>query len=272
MAYKTVKVKAFPNPKSLSEIYQATGFHFAFCAAPTSTLGRIQAHEWAKCRDFLPDAARAVLTSKSCSIYGFNYDPAKNPPLDMQKMRMLVCKKSMKTKADVTAFEKKIDNALLILNHYEKIAKITLTRLYRVIHEKDTKEFDSVFMFYGSGAWMKSPFLISMYTFLIRLGDKELQFNTTEELKKALKKLNEDKQAGKYEKDNDASYIAHSWDKLDLILKHREKLFPEKNGFHDINFAGHDIGAFHNNTGVLALVKGSTPDSELNKRAKEIFK
>jgi hypothetical protein len=270
------KVKAFPNPKSLAEIYQATGMFFAFVASPKSKDGRIQCHEWAKCRDFLPDAARAMLTKGKCAIWGFNYKYGKNPDIDMNKMRMLVTKKGMKSKKEVDDFREKMEHGLIMVNHYEKMAKISLTKMYEVDHEKAQGKFDAVYMFYGSGVWMKSPFFISMYTFLIRLGDKKLKFKTNAELRKALKNLNEEYKAGKWRtnqgSDNDANYIGASWDKLDLIMKNRKKLFPEKDGFHDIYFKDYTIGQFHNNTGVLALAKGSTPDQELNKVAKEVLK
>jgi hypothetical protein len=267
MSMKSVAVKEFPNPRHLSEIYQSTGFHFAFASGPKYKDGRVQCHEWAKCRDFLPDAARAMLTEKPCGIFGFTYDAKKNPTIDMARTRMLVTFKGVDL--DVKAFEKKLLNGLAIAHHYEKMAGATLSRLYAVTGHKD----ENVYMFFGPGLWMSSPFFISMYTFLIRLGDKELQFKNNEELRAALKKLYEEKKAGKaYGNDNDANYIQYSWDKLDVIIKNRKKLFPEKDGYHDIFFMGHSIDAFHNKTGVVALAQANTPDSKLNERAKEVFK
>jgi len=268
------KILAFKNPKSLAEIYQTTGMFFSFVAAPKSKTGRMQCHEWAKCRDFLPDAARAMLTKGSCSIYGFTYNYGKNPPIDMKKMRMLVTKQGMKSKKEVDAFRKKMEYGLIMVNHYEKMAKISLTKMYDCAHAGQKGKFASTFMFLGSGIWMKSPFFISMYTFLLRLGDKELDFKTNAELKKLLKQMNEDYKTGKYKdkngrNDNDANYIGASWDKLDLIMKSRKKLFPENKGFHDIYFKDYSIGQFHNNTGVLSLVGFSTPDAKLNTRMKE---
>jgi len=270
------KVLTFKNPKSLAEIYQITGIHFAFCAPPKSKTGLAQCHEWAKCRDFLPDAARAMLTKGSCSIYSFTFKYGKNPDIDMKKMRMLVTKLGMTSKKDVDDFRDKMEHALILVNHYEKMAKISLTKMEEVEHEKLNGKLDSVYLFTSSGIWMKSPFFISMYTFLLRLGDKKLKFKTNAELKKELKKLNDDFKAGKYRDssgrtDNDANYIGNSWDKLDLIMKHRSTLFPEKKGFHDIYFADYPIDQFHNNTGVVALVQARTPDSDLNKRTKEVW-
>jgi len=272
---KKTKVLAFKNPKSLAEIYQATGIFFSFVSSPKSETGRMQCHEWVKCRDFMPDAARAMLTKGSCSIWSFTYKYGKNPAIDMKKMRMLVTKKGMKSAKEAAAFRKKMEHGLIMVNHYEKMAKISLTKMYECDHEGMKGKHDSVFMFYGSGIWMKSPFLISMYTFLLRLGDKELTFKTNADLKKALKKVNDDYKAGKFRtsqgNDNDGNYIGASWDKLDLIMKNRKKLFPEKKGFHDIYFGDYTISQFHNNTGVLSLVRASTPDTKLNARMKEVI-
>lgn len=263
MPLKSVTVKEFPNPRPLSEIYQVTGFHFAFASSPKAKDGRVQCHEWAKCRDFLPDAARSTLTGKVCSIYGFAYDSKKNPVVDMSRTRLLVTFKGVDL--DVNAFEEKLASGLALVHHYEKMAGVTLSRLYTVTGHKDK----NVYMFFGPGLWMSSPFFISMYTFLIRLGDKRLEFKDNEELRAALKKLHDEKKGGG---DNDANYIQYSWDKLDLIIENRQKLFPEKDGFHDIFFMDYHIDEFHNHTGVVALAKAETPDSKLNACVKEIFK
>jgi len=75
----------FPTSGNLSEEYQKLGFEFAFMSANYE-----QCHTFVKCRDFLQDAVLWQLEGKKKSIYNFIYDPAKQPPIDLEKMRMLV--------------------------------------------------------------------------------------------------------------------------------------------------------------------------------------
>jgi len=263
---KLVEVEWFKNPKSLSEIYQQTGMIFTFVTTPKD--GNKMCHEWAKCRDFLHDAVRAQLTGNGCSIYGFTFDPKKNPNIDTKKMRMLVSKHGLK-KDEVPAFRDKMVSALALINHFEKQAKISLTKLQEVDAKGSSK--GAVFLFTGPRMWMSSPFLVSMYTFLLRLGDKELKFKNAGELKKELKALHERSKTGKIN-DNDASYLGASWNKMHDIVKHRVKLFPKSKGVHDIYWKEFNISSFHNNAGIRSLALGSTPDKELNQRVKEIVK
>ena len=257
-------VKWFENPKSLNEIYQQTGMVFSFVTS--SKQGSQMCHEWVRCRDFLHDAVRSQITNTRCSIYNFTFDPGKNPNLDMKKMRMLVSKLGLVDK-DVESFKNKMKAALVLVNHYEKHANITLTKMEEVNTSGSDKK--AVYLFTGSGIWMTSPFLVSMYTFLIRLGDKEIKFKNKNDLISSLKDLGEKYALGKI-CDNDAGYIRSSGNKMHIFLKNRSSLFPKKDGVHDIFLAKHDINSFHNNCGINSLSNFYSPDKELNARAKTL--
>lgn len=255
----------FENSRSLSEIYQQTGFCFAFVSPPRT--GLKMCHEWVKCRDFLQDAVRSTLTGNSCSIYGFSFDPAVNPPVDLKKMRILVSKHGLKDE-DLPEFRNKIRAGLSLVNHFEKQAKVSLSKL----QEMPTKGSDKkvVWMFTGPAMWVKSPFLVSMYTYLIRLGDKELKFKNAPQLKKALKELTLSKDRTT-SVDNDVKYLKEMWQKLHIIIKHRKELFVEEGGFDRVYYLEkYGISAFHNNGGILSLSRGTTFDADINKKVKEV--
>lgn len=256
---KFTKVGWFSKSSKLNEIYQSTGMMFAFVSSPLN--GLHQCHEWVKCRDFLPDAARSQITNKKCVIYGFSFDPTKNPIVDLNKMRMLVTKCPLKD-VDISKFKQKIRSSLKLLNHFESIAGVIKSKVTKV-EPAGQDTYQSIFLFTGSVMWMRSPFLISMYTFLIRLGDKEFQFTNNAELKTELKKLSDRHSSGKLY-DNDASYLSNSWNKLDLIIKNRSKLFPTKNRVHDFYWKDYTISQFHAYTGLDSLAKAITPDEKLN--------
>lgn len=263
---KFTKVAWFHESHDLCEIYQRTGMLFTFVSSPQNNLA--QCHEWVKCRDFLADAVRTQITTKPCSIYGFRFSVDKNPPIDLNKMRMMVTKSPL-AKNNISEFKQKIRSGLKLIHHYENMMGISKTKLNEVSIAKQTK-YKSIFLFTGSVVWLKSPFLVSMYSFLIRLGDKEISFTNNLELKVAFKSLADQFKSGKIS-DNDASYLVNSWNKLDLIIKNRSKLFLTKNKVHDVYWNPNTIGTFHNQTGVDSLSRSRTPDRILNDKIKELI-
>ncbi len=263
---KQTTVEWFKAPKSLNEIYQQTGMLFAFVSSPEK--GSKVCHEWVKCRDFLHDAVRAQITNTPCAIYGFTFNSSTNPNIDLKKMRMLISKDGLK-EDNVAGFKKKMEAGLALVNHFESHAKVSLSKLEEVDPKGSNKK--EVYSFVGPQMWMTSPFLISMYTFLIRLGDKEIVFKDGDELVQKFKGLNDEHKGGKIQ-DNDANYLGKSWDKMHLIIKNRTKLFPKKAGVHDIFHGPYNINSFHNGGGIWSLSSCQTPDSDLNNRIMELTK
>lgn len=255
-------VKNFPSPKSLNEEYQVTGFFFAFVTSPQE--GLRQCHEWVKCRDFLPDAARAQITGDAFNIYNFKFSK-RNPPIDLTKMRMLVSKERLDDK-NIPDFKNKIAAALKLLNHYERLGGMPLTRVEEVDLEKPEK-YKLIYMFTGSSEWMKSPILISMYSFLIRLGDKEISFKTHKELLEKFKALT----SGPGQ-DNDIRYLKSSWNYMKDIVVNRANLFKAKDrkGFHDVFYKEIRKESFHDRMGLRALGLKTTADNELNERMRKL--
>lgn len=258
---KKIVVEWFPTRGNLNEIYQKTGMVFAFVTSPKE--GSKACHEWVKCRDYLHDAVRVQLTGKPMKVYGFEFSVKKNPPVDLTKMRMLVSKNNMTSKS-LGTFRKQMKAALALVNHFEKQARVSLSKMQEV-ETKDSGKA-GIFMFTGSRMWLSSPCLVSMYTFLIRLGDKEIAFRNAPHLKKKLEQL-----AGS-SNDNDNNYLIDTWDKMHLIIKNRLTLFPKKNRFHDMYFKDCNIDAFHNQGGILSLAKRTTADEKLNSRFEEMLK
>ena len=263
---KLADVKWFKNPKNLSEIYQQTGTVFAFASLQKE--GLTQCHEWVKCRDFLPDAVRSQMTGKMCSIYGFVFDPKNNPNIDLDKIRMLVSKGSLNA-LKIQKFRRKIKSSLELLNHFEDIAEVSKTKVVR-INSSGQKKYKAVFLFSGPPMWLSSPFLVSMYTFLIRLGDKELKFTDNSELEKELKTLVDQQDAGKLN-DNDACYLKNSWNKLKLIIENCSELFPTQDNVHDVYWKDYTINEFHNRSGLNSLTRYCTIDPKLNITMKEFM-
>lgn len=262
---KEIKIKWFMNKDNLMEEYQKTGMLFAFVTDPKIEGGIQVCHSWVKCRDFMPDAVKVQITKSSCNIYGFNYKEGKNPPIDLKKMRMLVTKDKIE-KDNIGSLKNKMIAAEKLLNHFEKYGNISLSKLEEINPAGSSKE--SIYMFTGSSIWVTSPFMISLYTFLIRLGDKEIKFEGEVDLLTKLRELSENK----VNNDVDIVYLRHSWNKLHSIVKNRDKLFIKKEGVHDINLTDMPINIFHHRAGIQNLIKGQTPSDTLNKLSKKYIK
>jgi hypothetical protein len=233
----------------LIEIAQTVGLQYSFLSPKNE-----QCHPWIKCRDFLHDAYRGYMTDKKEGIYGFRYDPAVNPPLDMEKMHMLVRLNNYSgaygaPKKEESEPSKEISDivkhALSIIHCIEKYGGI---KPLSVVHQ--TTENKGVYVFEGARDWMESTFMVSLYTLLIRLGAKKVKFEDKKELDFKLEELYKPGKA----LDNDLKYFKSAHPFINNIVKKRELLrYINEDGEHFMKDA--NIGLFHNNTGVVALSK-----------------
>ena len=237
---KKVDVSLWTKKQSLCEIYQLIGMQYAFLSPKNE-----QCHPWIKCRDFLHDALRSFVTGKKESIYGFSYATDTNPPMNLEKMRILV--KRQPTGGEKNASEntkEMMDSAMAILHCMENYGGIKpLSEIYRTTKDKD------IYIFEGASDWMESTFMISLYTFLIRLGGKKLVFKDKKDLNSKLKDLSKSKAAAN---DNDISYLKTVLPFIDKILKKRKELkYVRKDGTR--LFDNQTVNIFHNYTGIVAL-------------------
>lgn len=256
---KNISVEWYPSEGGLAEIYQKTGMQFAFVSSPKE--GTKQCHKLVKCRDFLHDAVASYISGKERSIYSFHYTKD-DPPIDMAKMRMLVTIAGNNKKEDKEVKDW-MKSGLNVLNHFEEVAGLQRSKLYKV----DDDKRKNMWLFIGSSVWMKTPYLISLYTFLIRLGSKKIEFKTEEELLVALKNIADNDQD--YPRDNDTQYLKTMWNKIHIILRNRKKLFGTK--IDDIYTSNVTTNSLHNQSGILSLCKGITTSDALNKAVKKLF-
>jgi len=259
---KPLKVEWLPQD-SLSEIYQKTGYQFALLSAPKD--GNKQACSWVLCRDFLQDAVSAFTSKGKCQIFGFKYQFGKHPPLDMSRTRMLVKKDGLATKDKVERFRKELKAGQSLVNHYERLAGVSMSTMKKVAD--DSKH---VWRFRGPGIWMKSPFLVSMYSFLIRIGDKVDivdGFKNTPDLVERLKKVSQ----GSYSHgDNDVGYLKNCYDKMHVLMTNLDELcFKDSKDGLDKNFK-HPTSTMHNRCGIDSLCRYNSPDTTLNNRLKKL--
>ena len=260
---KKIEVQWFQSKYSLSEISQGSGFLFSFLSAPRD--GNKQTHQYIKCRDFLHDAIRSHITGKPCPVYGFIYTKGTDPPIDMRRTRLLVTKAGSSEKKYKETMQE-IKCGLKIVNYFENIMEIKPSKLYKVSNsDKPT------WIFNGSGVWMKAPALISLYTFLIRLGYQKIDIDTYQDF---IEKVAEKERKNNVYSNRDPKYLKTIGDKLITVAENYKELFCLKQGkagqsYDPIYTEDIKIHVYHDYSGILSLCDGK--HIETLKSSKRLF-
>jgi hypothetical protein len=222
----------------LAEIYQQSGLSFAFVSPDNK-----QCHPLVKCRDFLQDAIKAVLTNTPASIYSFEFSAKDNPMLDFTKTRLLVKSSLDQKKSDII-----MDAAIKLLHHYENIMEVPNTAISKL------KSWPSEYLIDGPDIWMRSPVLISVYTLLLRLGEYNLNFTLDDDdsLTMAYQELIS---LGK--SSNEVDYLKSVYKDLYNVLKFRNNIFTFVDNFDAAYYRQVTTRHFHDNSGIVALCRKS---------------
>ena len=156
---KNIRVEWHAKTKKLSQIPKE-GLEYAFVSEDFK-----QIHQLVWCKDFLQDAIFGHLNQKEAKIYGFSYNPETMLPLHMSKTRMLITNWK-----DEDFGPKLLKNCLPFMHAIEKRLKMVKTEVFRCEKVPARYKKAGVYMLESSSRWMKSPPLISLYTFLLRAG------------------------------------------------------------------------------------------------------
>jgi hypothetical protein len=260
---KALKVEWLPQDP-LSEIYQKTGYQFALLSAPKD--GNKQACSFMLCRDFLQDAVAAFTVKGQCQIYGFRYKFGKHPPLDMIRTRMLVTKDGLGSKDKQERFRKELKAGQSLLNHYERLAGVSMSTMRKV-----TDGSKHVWRFRGPGLWMRSPFLISMYSFLVRIGDKVDIVDGFKDTPDLVKRLNKVANGPWASDDHDVGYLKNSHDKMHILMSNLDELlFKGGKEKLDKNYE-HPTNTMHSRCGIDSLCRFNSPDTTLNNKFQKLY-
>lgn len=224
--------------KPLCEIYQSVKLRYAF-VSPNDE----QVAPFCLCKDFLHDMVRAFLRGEDMHIHGMSYTYGKNPPIDMGRTRILARYDNV---LKVDGIDEQMESAIKLINYYDDILGVEHSKVERLSDSK----FDhcSVWLFSSDKVWMSSPVLISLYTMLMRLGEKRLKFTDKESLYKAIDDV------CKKKTDNDTEYISQIKHRLETalsnisFLKEGEEIDPI---YYNKNIP---LGTFHNNCGIVGLL------------------
>lgn len=268
----------FDNKQSLSEIYQSIEMKFSLAGEEDGVIK--QAHPWVKCRDFLHDALRSQLTGIESAIFGFKFTPntAQFPKISLDRTLLLI---SQQTINDAKTYRADLSKALSFIHYYENLAGVKNSTLKKVpLHFcKDKTAFKHVWLFEGSTFWISAPYMISMLTFLLRLGCKLPKMTAVTEPEKVYKEIVDKyekeweeltKSRKSFRKDNDVIYLQTCGDKLGVLVTLKDSLLKVHgtDTFSTMYDKSIPISTFHDQTGILNACRGTT----WNKKFNEIIK
>lgn len=258
-ALKEFNVALWKENYYFSEIAQPTGIYYAFISPEVD--GNRQCHGWIKCRDFLHDALRGHITGHEEHIFGFTYKPKVHPPLDLDNMRVLVKRIAPASETQTSESSKQMMySALSLIHAAEKHGNILPLSTLGV-----TTENKDCYVFEGASDWMGSTFMISLYTFLIRLGYHKIAPKDESELEIKLDEILSKGRAS----DHDMGYLRATKPYIVKIVKNRDVLKYVKEGEKRL-FDTKSIDTFHNYTGIVSLCNEVYGLDELNALAKQI--
>lgn len=217
---------------SISQVY-GSGLEYAFVSDDFK-----QIHPLVYCKDFMQDAITGAIHKKAMSIYGFSYNPQKDPPIYFKKTRLLV------TNSADPHFSNKIIPLLEFMGQIEKKLKMVKSVAYKV--ENSAKKYSNgAFIIDGSARWQISPPMISLYTLLIRIGlVHKIGVSYQETVDGVVKGTIPAAQ------ENDRSQLSSAIKGLGWILDHGDlKLFGRTRSK---NYKDLSVNFVHNSTGIVS--------------------
>ena len=227
------KIGEHKSIRALNQIYHSG------CRLAWITPDDKACHQWVICKDFLQDVVAAMLHNKSYGIYGFLYDPAVDPHLDLSKPRLALRFDDVQNYALHTAMQ----NSSNLLKYFELKWGWGGPSTTVTAYADDTSVFDL------NPNWLGNPVLLSICTTLIRQGVNYMA--TTESLEKILSGEGDSPLIGKEEHTrlaNVTKKFPKWWEKFD------PKWFDGPS--HSDAYLAETVSYLHNHSGYYTLFMG----------------
>lgn len=250
---ETKKIKWLPEPKtSLSQVY-TSGVEFSMVNDKYE-----QNCVFMTCKDFLQDMIYSHLHQEKINIYNFEYDPAKNPPVSMDKCRILLANSKDKD------LSKKVDGILDFINQISQKLKLLKFSSFSVANPPK-KIYNEIFLFEGSGKWLSAPVMVSMISLLIRIGAVHKKGDDYTETFKNLSNG-----SAKPYQTNDLNQYTQAAKGIESIIENGYRKFFYIDTLK--NYPKIDTYSMHNNSGICSFSKGSAIVPYWNKKLKRVEK
>lgn len=221
------------------------------------------------------DSCRENLIDNFIEFY--EGSPYKPKLLDVRHTRLLVGnKESWLNRDSGNNIQEDILRGLKIVHHFEKIAKWPLCRIYRVIGEC-LGEHEKVYAFKASRRWQRSPYMLSLFVLLIRLGRMHEfdKFRTHLDFIRICKKLSKKKILNNADCSMSSSYYDLKYIKptlylkLRILMKHFPSIFGKRSARRHFLMARDEEG-YYIGDGISEFCKGYGEDKRLIQQFEEI--
>lgn len=237
---KSVSVKWLTR-SGLSQIY-SRGMEMCFISRMWE-----QCCQFVLCKDFLHDAVFSYRHKKPIEIYGFRYNHKRNKPIDLRNIRIAICN------SQDPKFKYKIQPMISFLNQIEKEMGLKKSNIIRVKNPPELYRKCGVYIVLGSGRWLISPPMISLFALLIRCGTRH---EINEEWRSTVDYIIDDLSFGYGEScSDDGDYLMEAMSTIEQIIKigYNEIFYktPKKN--YPLNV---DAEVFHDDYGICGFAMG----------------
>lgn len=155
MSFLEINWKTISKQDKIIQLYKK-GVQFSLLSSEHD-----QCHPFVWCKDFLKDVVFSSVNNKEINLYNFKYSPQKDPSPCLSKLKILVLE------THNLKFKNNVFNCIDFLNQIEQ--KIFLKKS-KVLECKSPPYKSKVFYFEADSFWIRSPYVISFYCYLIRLG------------------------------------------------------------------------------------------------------
>jgi hypothetical protein len=250
---RTREVTWHPKTKKLAQIANE-GLEYAFVSKDYR-----QIHQLVWCKDFMQDAIHGHINKSATHIYGFSYDPKLDPPISMDRTRIMI------TNWKDAEFGEKVQKRVLpLLHEVEDILGISHTVVEKCAKIPPRYGRSGVWLLDSDKKWMKAPPLISFYTLLIRIGMMRQEGDNLEE---TLRKFRDGEVTSYYSenRDQDKEQVEGAESGIKKILKHGLTLFNRTmnaNYPKVQNAKGKWVSIYtiHDRAGIVAFSRKTTKD------------
>lgn len=254
MLQKT-KFKLDP-PNALGTSISYFGFSFGCPQEPKD--GKIKlVQSYHSCREGLMSSMRSRITGKN----------GVTQPTDKMRMVFRWAAAQATRSSDLKAIDGWVKRSIPVLQAFDRLAGWPLTRAYKI--ETNYDDWLRPYYFHSSRRWMKSSYLVSLYTMLVRMcKDKRITgFKDFDGLVKVIQKI-----PANHQLISDHTYVKNSLPYWKAIMTGYPRLFRKRKMpyyWDTARFSGSSTGGAE---GLQYLVKGDTQYAEVRKELLKIKK
>ncbi len=234
-------------------------FGFSFGCAQEPKGGQIKlVHSFHSCREGLMSNMRNRITGGTTV----------NQPSDKMRMIFRWVASKRNNKADMTTIDGWVKRSIPVIQAFDRLVGWPLTRVYKI--ETNHDGWLRAYYFHSSRRWMKSSYLVSLYTLVVRV-IKDNRITGFKDFNELVKVVNKTLHSGKL-LISDHTYVRDSLPYWEAIMTGYSTLFRQYKLPYYWDTKRLNGSAYGGAEGVQYLVKGDTKYTEIRQELLKIKK